>query len=268
MSATRSILGLGCLLVLLAGCGSDPDTSGPADPSSAECAEQRAGLVEDVRRPLQQATDKVMADPGGLQFEVLDRVAQELEGVADSDCVEGSAELEALVDLADRRRVGVGRILKTGRAFERWARSMGSPDVTISSPMDACPQMRREVRASFQVRREPEQGGVRVWLELLIENEGSTLLFTSHGGIARATHVRPDGSTKIFGWGGSSGDAMRAARPGRITTHAVGMSTMTEPMLGNPVHLFTGGEIEVREAYVSAYNRNLGPCELRVAGIP
>jgi hypothetical protein len=38
-------------------------------------------------------------------------------------------------------------------------------------------------------------------------------------------------------------------------------------MLGNPVHLFTGGELEVREAYVSAYNRKLGPCNIRVAGI-
>jgi hypothetical protein len=249
------------LLVLLAACGSDPDPGEATGPSSEECAQKRERLVEDVRLPLQIAADGMKYD-GYLPRNGLGRVQVMLDTALASNCVGESAALDTLVDLAAKRPVTERVIQKADVAFDEWARSMGSPDARIKFPPprpDPCPQTHKEVRASYRVIREPEVGGVRVSLDLVLENDGSKVIYLDHGGQVRATHVRPHDRTRTYYWGGSSADTARAF-PGRTSTQRI---ELVPPNL----HLFPGGRVEVFDLYGSAYS-NVGPCPLKVSRIP
>jgi hypothetical protein len=254
------ILGLGVVLAVLAACGSDPapESSGP---SSEQCAERRGRLVEDVRLPLQIAADGMRYD-GSLPSNGLGRVEVALETALASECVEESAALNTLADLAATPPVTERDIQKADAAFEQWARSMGS-NARINFPPprpNPCPQMRREVMASYRVIREPEVGGVRISFELVLANKGSRLVYLDHGGQVRATHVRPNDRTRTYGWGGSSADTA-AARAGRSSTQRI------ELVAPDPLRLFPDGRVEVFDVYGSAYSK-VGPCPLMVSRMP
>ncbi len=251
-------IGLVAVLVLLVGCGSDPDPGKSTGPSSEECAKQRDRLVEEVRARLQRATDKVMADLNSLHFDALAQVDQVFDEAAADACMEGSAELDALLDRGDRIGVGEQFVRRTNRAFQRWAEAMGSPDARISYPPDPCPDLRRKVRVSYRVIRAPEPGGVRVSLELVLQNGSSKFDYVSHGGRVRATHVRPNDRTRTFVWGGSSGD-IDDARVRRTSTHPVDLVPLTTAGL----HLFPEGRVQVLQFYAS-----WGLCPVKVTRSP
>ncbi len=264
MPAIRRAFCLGVLLLVLTGCGFDPAPSGSSGPNGASCAQKRVRLVEDVRFTLQLAADAEKEDPDLWYRDGLGRVGGVLDAVAASECVEKSEALDTLVEVSDTRRVTERHIRKAQAAFEQWARSMGSSDAKINYPPprpNPCPQMRREVRARYRVIREPEPGGVKVSLELELENDGSRQVYLDHGGRVRATRVRPDGGTRTYGWGGSSSDTA-GARGGRTSTQPLVLFARPAPL-----HLFPDGRVEVFDVYGSAYS-NVGPCALKVSRVP
>ena len=258
MPAIRGIVCLAAALGLVAGCGSGPGQSGSRQ-SREECAQPRARLVEEVRLRLQRASDKVLADPNSLQYDALAKVDRVVDAAETGTCMEGSAELDALLDRLDREAIGRPLVRRTVRAFERWAASMGSPDATIrfNYPPNPCPDLRRKVRASYRVIREPEPGGVRVSLELVLQYDSSEFDYVSHAGRLRATHVKPNDRTRTFHWGASSAD-IDDARPLRTSTHLVDLVPVTDGL-----HLFPEGRVQVLE-----FGASWGLCPVKVARVP
>jgi hypothetical protein len=249
-------------LMLLFGCGSDP--GGASGPSSEQCAEQRNLLVQAVREPLQQATDKVMASLLVMHRRALGAMAPVLRRAKASECVADSAALDTLVHLAHTFDIRKRQMKLALAAFDQWARSMGSPEASISLPRNPCTTLGDEVRASYRVNREPEDGGVRISLELVLENDSSRRVDLYHGGKVRATHVRPQDQTSSYAWGGSSADSARAA-PGHATTQLVDLlptEVVTDDSAppGPELHLFPSGRVEVYDVY--GYS---GPCNLKVS---
>ncbi len=262
--AIRRVFCLSVLLAVLACCGSDPAPGGSAGPSSEECAQRRERLVEDVRFTLQRAADQMRQTPDLVYMpDAFRRVGGVLDTVAASECVEKSEALDTLVEVTDTQRVTERHVRAAQAAFEQWAGSMGVPDAKINYPPprpDPCPQLRREVRAAYRVVRVPEPGGVRVSLELELENDGSRQVYLDHGGQVRATHVRPTDRTRTYNWGGSSADTA-GAFPGRTSTQRIGL------VPPGPLHLYPAGRVEVFDLYGSAYS-NVGPCRLEVSKAP
>lgn len=263
MRAIRRVFCLSVLLAALAACGSDPAPREATGPRSAECVQERERLVEDVRLPLQRAANRVKADPYVLSVpDAFERVHFVLTTVIASECVEESGELDTLFEATDTHRVKERHVRRVQAVFEQWARSMGT-DAEIKFPPprpDPCPAMRSEVHAGYRVIRVAEVGGVAVSMDLILENQGSKVILLDHGGQVRATHVRPNDSTRTYSWGGSSADTAEAL-PGRTSTQRI---ALVPP---GPLHLFPDGRVEVFDVYGSASSNN-ALCSLKVSRVP
>jgi hypothetical protein len=261
--AIRRVLCLSVALAALAACGSDPAPGGSTGPSSEECAKQRDRLVEAVRQPLQRATDQVMGSVRVSHRNALRPTGRVLRRVEADECVVETAASSTLVRLARTYDVRRRHLRRAHEAFDQWAGWMGSPDAGINLPPDPCMTLREEVRASYRVNREPEQGGIQVSLEIVLENNSSSRVDLFHGGRVRATHVMPDDRTGLYGWGGSSADTATAA-PGHTSTQPVDLLPEQRylPPLAGP-HLFPSGHVDVYGLY--GYS---GPCNLGLSRIP
>lgn len=257
---------------LLAGaCSSGPPAAEPDVAASGAYGESRRCLAAQgarawqLQRPLQRVTSKVLGSPGETRDGVavpLRRVLARIERRTQQQCGSGRTPLVPLVELAYRRDDEVldePLLREIVDAFEEWAVAVGEPRAgRVIYHADPCAPVRDAVRAHWVVRRQPEPGGSRVWVELRVANEWGRGLFLEHGGTIRATGVRPSGRARTYQWGGSSADSARAPYQ-RIGTDAVWPARRPDQYL----HLLPGGTIRVSDVYAWVNGVSVG-CRLDI----
>jgi hypothetical protein len=216
---------------------------------------------------LQALTQRLLSNANEQASAGARRFAQAIGSVArkaSNVCGDEATELAAVAELA-RSAVDSGLddalLRELVDAFEAWGRAIGRVRETrIVYAADPCVPMREHVHASYEIHRRPESGGVAVWVEIVLVNNWSEKIYLDHGGRIEATGTQPGGGTKIYDWGGSSGDTLGAApqRRSRNPVHPV-PATGPTPYL----HLYPTGEVRVLDVYGSAYGR-VGPCAIVV----
>lgn len=268
--------GLGTIVLVLAGaCASEQPGAHQPKPSpqpsvsvnADKCLRQQRYGTWPAGPHLQALTQRVLSnahDQARAAAERFTRVIGSVARKAGKVCGDEATELAAVADLARSALDGgldESLLREIVDAFEEWGRTIGRVRETrIVFAADPCVPMREHVHASYEIHRRPESGGVAVWVELVLVNDWSEKVYLDHGGRIEATGVRPGGATKLYDWGGSSGDTSGAA-PQRTSRDAVHPVPATGP--GPYLHLFAEGDVRVFDVYGSAYGR-IGPCAIDV----
>lgn len=217
---------------------------------------------------LQNITEGVLSEPDRVPPKAIGRFARDVRRAVEETskaCGDEATALHSLAELVQPTTdTGIDESLlrQIVDAYEAWGREIGRPRETrIVYLADVCAALTEKVRATYEIRRQPESGGYAVSVDLVLVNDWDETVYLDHGGSIDATGVRPDGASRTYQWGGSSADTA-GARPGRTSRDRVAPVPATGPE-PSPIRIHPEGDIRVYDVYGSAYS-SIGPCRIPV----
>lgn len=275
---TSAALLAAAALVLPSGCAleKEDETSQPSMQSSSmpspdvatgdskKCLARQAPHALPASAPLQRMTERVLSGAG--RSSVDDAVARFAAAISKAvsrtrkACGGGATALDALVELvrtASDEGVDEPLLRRIVQAFEEWGRVIGRPRTTqILYAADPCTILRKDVRASYEIRRRPQGDGVDVAVELLLENDLEKVVLLSHAGDVESTGERPDGASGSYRWGSSSSDFLEVA-PGRTSRAVVDIVPAAGPDVDSVIQLLPHGDVRVVDVHAWASLANV-----------
>jgi len=202
------------VLVLTAACTSDPVGAAPEESTSMSarqhgdskrCLARQGVYAAQLHDRIQKLTRLVLSRPDEApagRAVPLRLLLGKIERRVQVVCGDGRTPLVPLIELANSRSdEGVDEPLlrQIVAAYEEWARTVGKPWLAlIVYAADPCSVMVQQIHVSYQVHRQPEPGGSRVWLEVVVANDWPERLYVDHGGTIRVTGAAPGGATRTY----------------------------------------------------------------------